>query len=202
MFVAVHLSIHSASCCLPPWGPTPAPSPNSGETSLKGWEWRGSWPQYSVASDSYREAIILHNTDRINTWAAGLLLMNESRSVAFGPLAAIILAGVASYWTGQETLLGGTPLGVGIYLAIGVGLPQLLLWRRTSETARFAIGILAVGGAFLAVIWGFFTIGLAGTWHASISVILVLALLIVIGWTIVREFLSGFRSTHRKSSNH
>jgi hypothetical protein len=121
--------------------------------------------------------------------------MSDIRVVGASVTLAFLLAGVVSAITESSAVLGVTPVGIAIYLAVGVGLPQYLLSRRTGSRLRLAC-LAAAGGAFVAVAG----IG-AGSLHAEWSGGLVAILFAVVLGNVlgagVREFRSGYRSTSR-----
>ncbi|WP_222918688.1 hypothetical protein [Natrinema sp. SYSU A 869] len=118
----------------------------------------------------------------------GALLVGSSLVVAF------LLAGVATVVTESPAVLGVTPIGIAIYLAAGVALPQYLLARRRGSALRLGLASLAAAGAAFVVIAGVAT----GSLNAERSVGLVAILsVIVLGTALgagVREFRSGYRS--------
>jgi hypothetical protein len=118
--------------------------------------------------------------------------MEESRVVAAGVLAAVGLAAAASYATGSAAVLGVTPLGVAIYVGVGVALPQFLLARRTGSAVRLGVAALAGGVAAFALLVDATAFGGAG----GIDLVTALAVLVV-GVTLgaaVREFRAGYRA--------
>ena len=84
-----------------------------------------------------------------------------------------------------------------LYLAVGVGLPQYLLSRRTGSRLRLGLACLAAaGGAFVAVA-GIGTGSLHAEWSGGLVAILFAVVLGNVLGAGVREFRSGYRSTSR-----
>ncbi|SDJ62097.1 hypothetical protein [Natronorubrum texcoconense] len=120
--------------------------------------------------------------------------MNDSRVVGFSLLLAVGLAGVVSVVTDSLAILGQTPIGLAIYLAVGIGLPQFVLARRTGSPLRLGLAALAIGGAALAVLGGAAMGSLTEEWRLGIVPILFLAVFGMLIGSIVREFRTGFRT--------
>ncbi|WP_440771590.1 hypothetical protein [Natronorubrum sp. DTA28] len=120
--------------------------------------------------------------------------MNDSRIVALSLLLAVGLAGVVSVVTDSLAILGHTPIGLAIYLAVGIGLPQYVLARRTGSPLRLGLAALAIGGAALTVLVGAAMGSLTEEWRLGIVPILFLAVFGILIGSIVREFRTGFRT--------
>jgi hypothetical protein len=80
--------------------------------------------------------------------------MEHGRVWALSIAAAAGLAGVVGAATGTPALLAATPAGAGIYLAVGLGVPQLYVGRRTGDKQRLGLGVLAVAAAAVAFVGG------------------------------------------------
>ena len=121
--------------------------------------------------------------------------MDDSRLITVGcPALAIALAGLVSVVTESLAVFGATPVGAGIYLAVGIGLSQYLLWRKRGSSLELGLSVLALAGAALAI-----GIGLArgaphGDWGLGLVTLLLFVVLGNLLGTIVREFRAGFRS--------
>ena len=124
--------------------------------------------------------------------------MTETRVVSGALLGAVLLAGIVGHWAGPETVFGGTPLGVGIYLAVGIGAPQLLLGGRRDEPMRLGLGALAIAGAGAAVIGGHLTGGVTDPGPTGVSTILAVVIVGVLAGAVVREFRAGYRASRRE----
>ena len=120
--------------------------------------------------------------------------MNDSRVVGLSLLLAVSLAGVVSVVTDSLAILGQTPIGLAIYLAVGIGLPQYVLARRIGSPIRLGLAVLAVGGAALAILVGAAMGSLTGEWRIGIVPILFLIVFGILIGSIVREFRTGYRS--------
>ncbi|WP_455449578.1 hypothetical protein [Natrinema thermotolerans] len=108
---------------------------------------------------------------------------------------ALLCAAVASAITESPALLGITPIGIAIYLIVGVGLPQSLLARRTGSALQLGLAALAVAGGAGAVIAGIAT----GSPNAELSGgVVAILLFVVLGnaiGAVVRQFRDGYRSS-------
>lgn len=120
--------------------------------------------------------------------------MNESTVVGGSLLLAVALAGIAGLLTGSVSVLGVTPLGVAIYLAVGIGLPQYMLGRQRGSPLRVGLAALALIGAVLAVAAGVLT----GTTTQEANIGIISILVVVVFGTllgaVVREFRAGYRA--------
>ncbi|MBZ6496259.1 hypothetical protein [Natrinema longum] len=107
---------------------------------------------------------------------------------------AVLLAGLVSAITESTAVLGVTPAGIGLYLAIGIGLPQYLLYRTSGSSLQLGLATLAVAGAAIAVLVGLVRGSLHADWGTGFIVLLVY---VVVGNLLgagVREFRAGYRS--------
>ena len=120
--------------------------------------------------------------------------MNDSSLVAGCLALAIALAGLVSAVTESLAVFGSTPVGVGIYLAVGIGLPQYLLYRDGGSPVELGLATLAVASAALAVLLGLVRGAPHGDWGLGLVTILLFVVLGNLLGTIVREFRAGFRS--------
>ncbi|MGQ3413355.1 hypothetical protein ACT4ML_13960 [Natrinema sp. LN54] len=120
--------------------------------------------------------------------------MNDSLIVGGSLAVAILLAGITGTLTESPAVLGITAAGIAIYLAVGVGLPQSLLARRSGSTLQFGVAVLAIGAAAIVVIAGVATGRLhedSGPGFVAMLLVVVLGNAVGAG---VREFRSGYRS--------
>ncbi|WP_436344312.1 hypothetical protein [Natronorubrum sp. FCH18a] len=120
--------------------------------------------------------------------------MNDSRVFGLSVLLAVVLAGVASIVTGSFAILGHTPIGLAIYLAVGIGLPQYVLSRRTGSPLRLGLAVLAVGSAALSVLAGAVTGSVTAEWRLGIVPILFLLVFGVLIGSGIRAFRAGYRT--------
>ncbi|RZH67697.1 hypothetical protein [Natrinema altunense] len=107
---------------------------------------------------------------------------------------AVLLAGLVSAITESAAVLGVTPAGIGLYLAVGIGLPQYLLYRTSRSPLQLGLTILAVAGAAIAILVGLVRGSLHADWGTGFIVLLVY---VVVGNLLgagVRAFRSGYRS--------
>lgn len=120
--------------------------------------------------------------------------MNDILTVGSSLAATIVLAGIVGALTESPAVLGITAAGIAIYLAVGIGLPQYLLARRSGSTLQVGLAVLAIGAAASVVTAGVAT----GTLHDDSGPGFVAILLVVVlGNTVgagVREFRFGYRS--------
>ncbi|MFC6767759.1 hypothetical protein [Natrinema soli] len=120
--------------------------------------------------------------------------MNDSAIVASSLAGAIVLASIVSALTESPAVLGLTAVGIAIYLAVGVGVPQYVLSRRSGSSLQLGLAVFAAIGAVIATAVGIAT----GSLHEESGIGLVSILLVVLlGNTIgagVREFRAGYRS--------
>ncbi|MXV61462.1 hypothetical protein GS429_05170 [Natronorubrum sp. JWXQ-INN-674] len=107
---------------------------------------------------------------------------------------AILTAGAVGLLLGSTaTVFGGTPIGIAVYLVIGVGLPQYYLSRETGDPTQLGLATLSVAGGVLAML-GSLALGSA---TAETGVGHVLLFVVVFGsvlGAIVREFRAGYRT--------
>lgn len=120
--------------------------------------------------------------------------MADSRIVGGCLGLSILLAGAVSVVTGSSTVLGTTPAGVGIYLTVGIVLPQYLLYRETEAPIRLGLAALAVAAAALVVTVGLVRGTLHADWGPGLAAILLVVVLGNLFGAIVREFRAGYRS--------
>ena len=81
--------------------------------------------------------------------------MNDRLVVGGCLVLSILSAGVVSTLTGSPaTFFGATPIGIAIYLAVGIGLPQYLLSEKHGSPLRLGLAVLAVAGGSLAGLVG------------------------------------------------
>ena len=120
--------------------------------------------------------------------------MNDSRAVGLSLLLAVGLAGVVSVVTESVAILGHTPIGLAIYLAVGIGLPQFVLARRTGSSLRLGLAVLAVGSAALSLFAGVVTGSLTAAWPFGIVPILFLVVFGVLIGSGIRAFRAGYRT--------
>ncbi len=107
---------------------------------------------------------------------------------------ALLLAGIASFLTEIPAVLGVTPVGIAIYLAVGVGLPQYLLSRRSGSALQFGLAAFAVVGAAVAVIAGVVTGSPNAEWDGGVVSILLVVVFGNAAGAGVRAFRAGYRS--------
>ncbi|WP_254764569.1 hypothetical protein [Natrinema marinum] len=120
--------------------------------------------------------------------------MRDARLVGAGFALALLLAGVVSAITASPAVLGTTPVGIAVYLAIGVGLPQYLLSRHSGSRLQLGLAALAVVGATVAMIAGVVTGSPNAEWSGGLVAIL---FVVVVGNVVgagVHEFRAGYRS--------
>ncbi|WP_121740775.1 hypothetical protein [Natronorubrum halophilum] len=120
--------------------------------------------------------------------------MNESRVVGLLLLLAISLAAVASAATESVAILGGSPIGLAIYLAVGIGLPQYVLARQTGSPLRLGVALFAVGAAVLSILAGVAMGTVTEEWGFGIVPILLLVVFGVLIGRSVDELRAGYRS--------
>ena len=120
--------------------------------------------------------------------------MNDSNVVAGCLLLAVVTAGLVGAVTASSAVFGATPVGVGIYLAVGIGLPQYLLYRESGSSLELGLAILAVASAALAVLLGLARGAPHGDWGLGLVTILLFVVLGNLLGAAVREFRAGFRS--------
>ncbi|OLZ40869.1 hypothetical protein A6E15_07640 [Natrinema saccharevitans] len=120
--------------------------------------------------------------------------MNDARLVGGSVLCAFLLAGIVTVVTGSPALLGGTPIGIAIYLTVGVALPQYLLSRRRGSALRLGLASLTAAGAAFVLIAGVATGSPNAAWDIGLVGIL---FVVVLGTSIgadIRAFRDGYRS--------
>ncbi|MCU4924400.1 hypothetical protein OB905_00170 [Halobacteria archaeon AArc-dxtr1] len=107
---------------------------------------------------------------------------------------AIVTAGATGLLLGSTaTVFGATPIGIAIYLVVGVALPQYVLSRETGSPAQLGLAALSIAGGVLAIL-GSLALGSA---TAETGVGRVLLFVVVLGsvlGAIVREFRAGYRA--------
>ncbi len=121
--------------------------------------------------------------------------MKDARLVCWCLLSAFLLAGIVTVVTQSPAVLGVTPLGVAIYLTVGVALPQYLLFRRRGSTLRLGLDSLTVAGAAFVLIAGVATgspNAVRGGGLVGILFVLVLGNVVGAG---VQAFRDGYRSS-------
>ncbi|QLK26282.1 hypothetical protein HYG81_01265 [Natrinema zhouii] len=120
--------------------------------------------------------------------------MNDSAIVASCLAGAIVLAGIVSALTESPAVLGLTAVGIAIYLAVGVGMPQYVLSRRSGSSLQLGLAAFAVIGAVIATAVEIAT----GSLHEESGIGLVSILLVVLLGNAIgagaREFRAGYRS--------
>ncbi|MDF9746148.1 hypothetical protein [Natrinema salsiterrestre] len=120
--------------------------------------------------------------------------MNDALVVGGCFVLALSLAGLTGFLTASPAILGVTAAGTAIYLAVGVGLPQYLLSRRSGSSIQLGLAALGVvAGVGVAVA------GVAiGSPHDESSIGLVAILSVVVLGNLIgaglREFRTGYRS--------
>ncbi|WP_226007146.1 hypothetical protein [Natrinema salinisoli] len=121
--------------------------------------------------------------------------MNDALVVGGCFVLALLLAGITGFLTASPAILGVTAAGTAIYLAVGVGLPQYLLSRRSGSSLQLGLAVFGVVGGVSAAIAGIAT----GSPHDETTIGLVgILFVVVLGNVIgagVREFRTGYRST-------
>ena len=122
--------------------------------------------------------------------------MNESTVVGCALVLAILTAGTVAVVTGSyATALGATPIGVAIYLAIGVGAPQLFVASAHESSLRLGLGVLATVGAVASLLAGIATNGLTAKWGVGVVTILLIVVAGVLLAAVARAFHAGFQAT-------
>ncbi|WP_408958152.1 hypothetical protein [Natrinema sp. 74] len=120
--------------------------------------------------------------------------MRDARLVGISFTLAFLFAGIVSVLTESPAVLGTTPVGIAVYLAVGIGFPQFLLSRRDESALQFGLAALAVVGAAVAVIAGVVTGSPNAEWSGGLVAILLVVVLGTTLGTAVREFRAGYRS--------
>ncbi|WP_049924605.1 hypothetical protein [Halopiger djelfimassiliensis] len=123
--------------------------------------------------------------------------MNDSIVLGGSLCLSFVLAGVVSVVTGSPAVLGMTPAGLAIYLAVGVGMPQYLRSRRRESPLPLGLAAFAVGGATIATVAGLAFGSLNEAVGLGIVPILTLVVLGPLLGAGVREFRAGYRSGSR-----
>ncbi|WP_323677736.1 hypothetical protein [Halorubellus sp. PRR65] len=121
-------------------------------------------------------------------------MMDERSIVVGGVVVAVCANAVLGAVTETATLLAVTPVGVLVYLVVGVGLPQLVVYRRTASTGALGTSVLVgvLSGAVLVA--GLLGGGLWSDWGGWFAALLLLALLGVLLGVSGRAFADGYRS--------
>ena len=121
--------------------------------------------------------------------------MKESAVVGGSLVLAILIAGTVGFLLGSSaTAFGATPIGIGIYAIVGIGLPQYLLSRESGSPTQLGLATLAVGGGVLAML-GSIALGSATAETGAGHVLLFVVVLGNVFGAVVREFRAGYRTS-------
>ncbi|WP_226479429.1 hypothetical protein [Natrinema amylolyticum] len=123
--------------------------------------------------------------------------MRDARLVGGSLVVAFLLAGLATVVTESPAVLGVTPVGIAIYLSVGVALPQFLLARRYGSTLRLGLASLAAAAAAFVVIASVATGSPNAEWSGGLVAILFVIVLGTVLGAGVREFRAGYQSSSR-----
>ena len=120
--------------------------------------------------------------------------MDERRVVVAGIVVAVCVNAVLGVVSGTATLLAVTPVGILVYLVVGVGLPQFAVYRRTASAGALGASVLAAvlsGTVFVAALLDG---GLWSDWGGEFVTLLLLAVVGALLGASGREFVDGYRS--------
>ena len=119
--------------------------------------------------------------------------MNDAVVIGGGLGLAVLLAGAVSLLTGSPAILGVTPVGIAIYLGVGIGLPQYLLSRRDGSSLRLGLAVLAVAAGVILAAVGVALGAPNDAWGIGIVPILFVVVIGVLVGSGVRAFRAGYR---------
>ena len=117
----------------------------------------------------------------------------NGRLVGIGILLAVLSSGLVSWHTDSMAVLGATPVGITIYLFVGVAGPQYVLSREFDDPLRLGVAVPAAVGALLALDWGVLGADLHGEVGVGLTAVLAVVVFGVLGGAVVREFRAGYR---------
>ncbi|MCT9095892.1 hypothetical protein [Haloarchaeobius sp. HME9146] len=111
-----------------------------------------------------------------------------------GPLLAVLVALAAAVVFDQPYIfLAETPLGVALYLVVGITLPQMLLARREGEPTRLGVAAIAGLGATLALAIGVLGDGVTARWGLPFIALLLFLTIGIGGGHVVRVAMAAYR---------
>lgn len=121
--------------------------------------------------------------------------MKDSHVVIIGIVASLAINGAISVATNTATYLAVTPVGVAVYLIVGIGAPQAFIGQQNGTSMELGMGVLAIVAGLISLGVGVLGSGVLADWGAGfINLLLILIVGIFLG-TGIRQFAAGYTST-------
>ncbi|WP_227134197.1 hypothetical protein [Halorubellus salinus] len=119
--------------------------------------------------------------------------MDGRKVIAVGVVAVCVNA-VLGFVSETATLLAVTPVGILVYLVVGVALPQLAVYRRTASAGALGASVLVGVLSGVVLVAALLDGGLWIDWGSGFATLLLLALLGALLGASGREFVDGYRN--------
>lgn len=121
--------------------------------------------------------------------------MKYFHAALVGVLASLAINGAISAATNTATILAVTPVGIAVYLVVGIGGPQAFIGQQNGSSMELGMGVLAIVAGFISLGVGALGSGVLADWGTGFINLLTILVVGVILWASVGQFSEGYAST-------
>lgn len=121
--------------------------------------------------------------------------VKDSHVALVGIIASLIINGVISAATNTATYLAVTPVGIAVYLMVGIGAPQAFLGQKNGTSMELGMGVLAIVAGLISLGLGVLGGEILADWGSGFINLLLILVVGIMLWAGVREFKEGYAST-------
>ncbi|PGF14477.1 hypothetical protein CP556_20345 [Natrinema sp. CBA1119] len=121
--------------------------------------------------------------------------MKASHVALVGVIASLAINGAISATTNTATYLAVTPVGIAVYLIVGIGGPQTYIGQQNGSSMELGMGVLAIVAGLVSLGVGVLGSGVLADWGTGFVNLLLILVLGIILWAGVRQFAEGYSST-------
>lgn len=120
--------------------------------------------------------------------------MKDSHVALAGIITSLVINGAISAATNTATYLAVTPVGIAVYLVVGIGAPQAFIGQQNGTGTELGLGVLAIIAGVISLGLGVLGGGVLVDWGSGFINILLVLVVGIIFWAGVRQFSEGYSS--------
>lgn len=121
--------------------------------------------------------------------------MKSSHVAIVGIMASLAINGAISVATNTAMYLAVTPVGVAVYLIVGIGAPQAFIGQQNDSSMELGMGVLAIVAGLISLGLGVLGSGVLADWGAGFVNLLLILVVGITLWVGIRQFAEGYTST-------
>lgn len=120
--------------------------------------------------------------------------MKDSHVALVGIIVSLAINGAISAVTNTATYLAVTPVGVAVYLIVGIGAPQAFIGQQNDSSMELGMSVLAIVAGLISLGLGVLGTGILADWGSGFINLLLILVVGIILWTGIRQFKEGYSS--------